>query len=77
MVARRAHNPKVVGSKSAPTMGFYVFYNVKQLIRLNLYKQQARITFKSSFGQFLDDKKQLLAATIGRRMEQYGSSSGS
>ncbi len=35
MVARRAHNPKVVGSNPAPATTFLCVYNEKQLIGLN------------------------------------------
>ncbi len=43
MVARRAHNPKVVGSNPAPATTFYVFVTRNSSSGSTHYKQQAKV----------------------------------
>ncbi len=87
MVARRAHNPKVVGSNPAPATTFL-------LVKVKKLAQQSDAGWSSMVARrahnpkvvgsnpapattFLLVKVKKTSATIGRGMEQYGSSSGS
>ncbi len=88
LVARRAHNPKVVGSNPAPATTFRLdalavnHATLAQLVERNLAKVEvtsSNLVCRSIF--FLEEKMVysliVLNNASGRGMEQLGSSSGS
>ncbi len=71
LVARRAHNPKVVGSNPAPATNA----TLAQLVERNLAKVEvtsSNLVCRSNFKVVI-----VLNGEYGRGMEQLGSSSGS